>query len=26
VWQLPGAWYDIGTPEQLESARADFDT
>ena len=26
VWQLPGAWYDIGTPEQLESARADFNT
>jgi glucose-1-phosphate thymidylyltransferase len=26
VWQLPGAWYDIGTPEQLESARAAFDT
>jgi glucose-1-phosphate thymidylyltransferase len=26
VWTLPGAWYDIGTPEQLEAARADFAT
>ncbi len=26
VWELPGAWYDIGTPEQLEAARADFAT
>jgi glucose-1-phosphate thymidylyltransferase len=25
VWELPGTWYDIGTPEQLEAARADFD-
>lgn len=22
--ELPGTWYDIGTPEQLEAARADF--
>jgi glucose-1-phosphate thymidylyltransferase len=26
VWRLPGTWYDIGTPEQLEAARADFAT
>jgi glucose-1-phosphate thymidylyltransferase len=26
VWELPGSWYDIGTPEQLEAARADFGT
>jgi glucose-1-phosphate thymidylyltransferase len=26
AWQLPGEWYDIGTPEQLEAARADFAT
>ncbi len=26
AWTLPGTWYDIGTPEQLESARADFAT
>jgi glucose-1-phosphate thymidylyltransferase len=25
AWELPGTWYDIGTPEQLEAARADFD-
>jgi glucose-1-phosphate thymidylyltransferase len=25
VWELPGEWYDIGTPEQLEAARAEFD-
>jgi glucose-1-phosphate thymidylyltransferase len=25
VWLLPGTWYDIGTHEQLEAARADFD-
>jgi glucose-1-phosphate thymidylyltransferase len=24
VWELPGTWYDIGTPEQLDAARADF--
>jgi glucose-1-phosphate thymidylyltransferase len=24
AWELPGKWYDIGTPEQLEAARADF--
>ena len=24
AWELPGTWYDIGTPEQLEAARADF--
>jgi len=22
AWVLPGKWYDIGTPEQLETARA----
>jgi NDP-sugar pyrophosphorylase family protein len=26
AWELPGTWYDIGTPEQLEAARDDFDT
>ncbi len=26
AWELPGTWYDIGTHEQLEAARADFDT
>ena len=26
VWELPGDWYDIGTPEQLEEARAEFAT
>jgi glucose-1-phosphate thymidylyltransferase len=26
VWELRGEWYDIGTPEQLEQARAEFDT
>ena len=26
AWELPGTWYDIGTPEQLEAARADFAT
>ncbi len=25
VWELPGEWYDIGTPEQLEAARVEFD-
>ena len=24
AWELPGTWYDIGTKEQLEAARADF--
>jgi glucose-1-phosphate thymidylyltransferase len=24
AWELPGTWYDIGTHEQLEAARADF--
>ncbi len=24
AWELRGTWYDIGTPEQLEAARADF--
>ncbi len=24
VWRLPGEWYDIGTPDQLEAARAEF--
>jgi glucose-1-phosphate thymidylyltransferase len=24
AWELPGTWYDIGTPEQLEAARRDF--
>jgi len=24
AWELPGTWYDIGTPEQLEAARAAF--
>jgi len=24
VWQLPGDWYDIGSPDQLEQARAVF--
>lgn len=24
VWELQGDWYDIGTPEQLEQARAEF--
>jgi glucose-1-phosphate thymidylyltransferase len=26
AWVLPGKWYDIGTPEQLEIARAEFAT
>jgi glucose-1-phosphate thymidylyltransferase len=26
VWELPGDWYDIGTPAQLEQARAEFVT
>ena len=26
AWVLPGKWYDIGTPEQLETARAEFAT
>ncbi len=26
AWQLPGEWHDIGTPEQLEQARARFAT
>ena len=26
AWELPGKWYDIGTPEQLEAARAEFAT
>ena len=26
VWELPGAWYDIGALDQLEQARADFAT
>jgi glucose-1-phosphate thymidylyltransferase len=26
AWRLPGMWYDIGTPEQLEAARAEFAT
>jgi glucose-1-phosphate thymidylyltransferase len=26
AWLLPGKWYDIGTPEQLETARAEFAT
>jgi glucose-1-phosphate thymidylyltransferase len=26
AWVLPGTWYDIGTPEQLESARDEFAT
>jgi glucose-1-phosphate thymidylyltransferase len=26
AWELPGTWYDIGTHEQLEAARADFAT
>jgi glucose-1-phosphate thymidylyltransferase len=26
VWELTGDWYDIGTPEQLELARAEFVT
>ena len=26
AWELPGEWYDIGTPEQLEAARAQFAT
>jgi glucose-1-phosphate thymidylyltransferase len=25
VWELLGEWYDIGTPEQLEAARVEFD-
>ena len=24
AWELPGTWYDIGTKEQLEAARAEF--
>jgi glucose-1-phosphate thymidylyltransferase len=24
AWELPGTWYDIGTQEQLDSARAEF--
>jgi glucose-1-phosphate thymidylyltransferase len=24
AWELPGTWYDIGTEEQLEAARAEF--
>jgi glucose-1-phosphate thymidylyltransferase len=26
AWELPGEWHDIGTPEQLEAARAQFAT
>jgi glucose-1-phosphate thymidylyltransferase len=26
AWVLPGKWYDVGTPEQLESARVEFAT
>ncbi len=26
TWELRGKWYDIGTPEQLEAARVEFDT
>jgi glucose-1-phosphate thymidylyltransferase len=26
AWELPGKWYDIGTPEQLDAARAEFAT
>jgi glucose-1-phosphate thymidylyltransferase len=26
AWELPGTWYDIGTKEQLEAARAEFAT
>jgi glucose-1-phosphate thymidylyltransferase len=26
AWELPGTWYDIGTEEQLEAARAEFAT
>jgi glucose-1-phosphate thymidylyltransferase len=26
AWRLPGDWHDIGTPEELEAARAEFAT
>ena len=24
VWEIPGEWYDIGSRDQLEAARAEF--